>query len=95
MAEVTLSLDEYEALREMAMGGKCAGCGSNSISNNQEAMESPPKKRRAKSRYNREFGIQMKKLIKKHPRTARTQLMSKAHSATRKALGMKQKRSRR
>lgn len=94
MAEVTLSLDEYEALREMAMGGKCAGCGSASM-NNQGAVESAPKKRRKKSRYNREFGIQMKKLIKKHPRTARTQLMSRAHSATRKALGMKQKRSRR
>lgn len=92
MAEVSLSLDEYEALREMAMGGKCVNCSHSSPT--QEAVPSP-KKRRKKSRYNREFGIQMKKLIKKHPRTARTQLMSKAHSATRKALGMKQKRNRR
>lgn len=50
------------------------------------------KKKRRKSKYNREFGIQLKKLKKKHPRTQVTQLMSRAHTATRKALKMPRRR---
>lgn len=93
MAEVTLTLDEYEVLREMATGSKCPGCAGHS-SDNQGGQRSAPKKKKKKSRYNKEFGVQMKKLIKKHPRTPRTQLMSRAHTATRKALGMKSRRRR-
>lgn len=44
-----------------------------------------PKKKRKVSAYQKEFGRQMKKLIKAHPRTPRTKLMARAHRATKKA----------
>ena len=44
------------------------------------------KKKRKTSKYQREFGKQMKALIAKHPRTKVTQLMKRAHRATKKAL---------
>ena len=56
------------------------------------AMAEPKKKKRKVSKYQREFGKQMKKLKAAHPRTPVTNLMNKGHAATRKALGMKQKR---
>ena len=45
-----------------------------------------PRKKRKISKYQKEFGIQLKKLKKKHPRTKITQLMKRAHAATRKAM---------
>lgn len=42
------------------------------------------KAKRKVSGYQKEFGRQMKGLIKKHPRTPRTKLMSKAHRLTKK-----------
>ncbi len=56
------------------------------------AVRQVAKKKRRKSKYNREFGIQLKKLKKKHPRTPVTQLMSRAHTATRKVLKMPRRR---
>jgi len=53
-----------------------------------------PRKKRKVSKYQRELGIQLKKLKKKHPRTSVTALMKKAHAATRKALGMRKKSTR-
>lgn len=44
------------------------------------------KKKRKVSKYQKEFGKQLKKLKAKHPRTKITRLMKRAHSATRKAL---------
>jgi hypothetical protein len=44
------------------------------------------KKKRKVSKYQKEFGRQLKKLKAKHPRTQIKNLMKKAHSATRKAL---------
>lgn len=44
------------------------------------------KKKRKPSKYQREFGRQLKMLIAKHPRTKVTQLMKRAHRATKKAL---------
>jgi len=82
MATVTLTLEEYEALKDMAMGN----------SPTFETTSIPavpvlkPKKRKKVSKYSREFGIQLKKLVKKHPRTKVTQLMSQAHRNTRRAL---------
>jgi len=75
MATVTLTLEEYEALRSMAMTPAIA-----------EIVQAPKKKRNKVSKYSKEFGIQLKKLIKKHPRTKVTQLMSQAHRATKKSL---------
>jgi len=45
-----------------------------------------PKKKRKVSAYQKRFGIEMKRLIKAHPRTARTRLMKRAHTATKKAM---------
>jgi len=49
----------------------------------------PVKKKRKVSKYQREFGIQLKKLKKKHPRTSVTKLMKRAHTATRKVMKKK------
>jgi len=79
MAHVTLTLEEYEALRSM-------------ISSERESegatLEPKLKKKKKKkvSKYSKEFGIQLKKLIKKHPRTKVTKLMSQAHRATKKKM---------
>ena len=53
-----------------------------------------PRKKRKKSQYQVELGKQLKKLKKKHPRTSVTALMKKAHAATRKALGMRKRSTR-
>jgi len=47
---------------------------------------SKTKKKRKVSKYQKEFGRQLKKLKAKHPRTQIKNLMKRAHSATRKAL---------
>ena len=52
------------------------------------------KRRRKSSRYGKELGRQLKMLKKKHPRTPVIRLMKRAHNATRKKLGMKQRRKR-
>jgi len=84
MAEVTLTLDEYEALRRLITSER----------ESEGAIESaaPVKKKRKVSKYQREFGRQMKKLKASHPRTKVTQLMARGHTATRKVLGMKRRR---
>ena len=86
MAEVRLTLEEYEALRRLISSER------ESEGAMEEAATDPPKKKRRVSKYQREFGRQMKKLKAAHPRTKVTALMSRGHAATRKALGMKQKR---
>ena len=90
MATVTLTLEEYEAMRNMIMG-QAPNLEQNAAQNSEQEM---PKKKRKVSRYQKEFGRQMKRLKALHPRTKVTALMSRGHSATRKALGMKQRRSR-
>jgi len=84
MAHVTLTLEEYEALRSLI--------GSERESEGATLAAAPAKKKRKKvSKYSKEFGIQLSKLIKKHPRTKVTELMTKAHAKTRAALGMPRK----
>jgi len=56
MAEVTLTLEEYEALREMAMGSTPVIA---------PAPEQPAKKRKA-SAYSKRFGKAFKKVSKKY-----------------------------
>jgi hypothetical protein len=85
MAHVQLTLDEYHALMRLVESERESEGAT-------EALRDPPKKKRKVSRYQKEFGRQMKKLKVLHPRTKVTQLMSKGHAKTRKALGMKQKR---
>jgi len=78
MATVTLTLEEYEALRDMAMGR---------VPLVEAIPEVKPKKKRKKvSKYSKAFGIQLKLLKKKHPRTKISALMSKAHRATKKVM---------
>ncbi len=77
MGHVQLTMEEYEALRAAAVG------------NYTEVSPStpPPKKKKKRvSKYSKEFGRQIKKLQKKHPRTKITKLMKRAHAATKKAL---------
>ena len=82
MGNVTLTLEEYEALRRLI--------GSERESEGAIEAEQPKKKRKV-SKYQKEFGKQMKKLKAAHPRTKITDLMSRGHTATRKALGMKRR----
>ena len=68
------------ALRERNLGGS-------------SASPSPePKKKRKVSKYQKTFGKQLEMLKMKHPRTPVTKLMSKAHTATRRVLGMPRRR---
>ena len=78
MATITLTLEEYEALKSMAMGMP----GVVEI----VPARAPAKKRKKVSKYSREFGRQLKLLIKKHPRTKVKDLLGKAHRNTRRAL---------
>jgi len=79
MATVTLTLEEYEALRSLIS--------SERESEGATLAQAPPKKKRRKvSRYSREFGRQLKALKRKHPRSKMSSLMSQAHVRTRKAM---------
>lgn len=85
LATVTMTLEEYEELMALV---RSANGGSTSLMTSAPAAEMPePKpKRRKRSKYNRELSKQLKMLKKKHPRTAITSLMKRAHRATRKAM---------
>ena len=78
MATITLTLEEYEALRDLAMGA------TPTIAEIVPAVRSKPK--RKVSKYGKEFGRQLKALKAKHPRTNVRQLMAKAHRATKKSM---------
>ena len=84
MATVTMSIEEYEALMDLVRSAN----GGNSLMTSPAMAETPePKpKKRKKSKYSRELGRQLKMLKKKHPRTRVTNLMKRAHRATKKAL---------
>ena len=85
MATVTMTIEEYEALMDLV---RSANGGTTSLMTSAPGAEMPePKpKRRKRSKYNRELSRQLKMLKQKHPRTAITSLMKRAHRATRKAL---------
>jgi len=71
-------------LKDMAMG-------HSPLVESIAEVKAPKKKKKKISKYSKEFGIQLSKLIKKHPRTKVKELMSKAHAKTRAALGMPRK----
>jgi len=81
MPTVTMTLEEYEALRSLISSER----ESEGASLADREMDQKPKKRKI-SKYQRELGRQLKMLKKKHPRTAITRLMKRAHRATKKAL---------
>ena len=79
MPTVTMTIEEYEALMTLIRSEReFEGAELSS------KIEKPKKRRRSK--YNRELSKQLKMLKKKHPRTAITKLMKRAHRATKKAL---------
>jgi hypothetical protein len=85
MVTVTMTIEEYEALMELVRSAN----GGMSLINTSPAeaeMPAPKPKKRKRSKYNRELSKQLKMLKRKHPRTAITSLMKRAHRATRKAL---------
>ena len=81
MPTVTMTLEEYEALRSLISSER----ESEGASLADREMIQKPKKRK-KSKYQKELGRQLKMLKVKHPRTKITALMKRAHRATRKAL---------
>ena len=58
----------------------------------EEEQKIEPKKKRKRSKYNKELSRQLAKLRKEKPRTKQTALMKEAHKRTRKKLGMKKRR---
>ena len=86
MPTVTMTLEEYEALRSLISSER-----ESEGSSLADREMSKPKKRK-RSKYNRELSKQIERMKKKHPRTKVTALMTKAHAATRKALGMPKRR---
>jgi len=85
MATITMTIEEYEALMDLVRSAN----GGNSLMTSPAMAETPepkPARRRKRSKYQKELGRQLKMLKKKHPRTAITRLMKRAHRATKKAL---------
>lgn len=83
MATVTMTIEEYEALMALVRG---IGGEQSLIPSESSPMPLEKPKKRKRSKYNKELSKQLKMLKKKHPRTNITNLMKKAHRATRKAL---------
>ena len=81
MADVRMSLEEYERLRAMAMDGDCPTCATEEATTPPEA-----KKKRKVSKYQRAFGKHLKKLKRAHPKTQAKTLMKRAHRLTKKQL---------
>ena len=84
MATITMTLEEYEALRSL-IASERESEGASLADREMGRSQDKPKKRK-RSKYNRELSRQLKMLKKKHPRTAVTALMKRAHRATKKAL---------
>jgi len=80
MATVTLTLEEYEALRSMAVNSERL---ATPTSQPPTLLKKPRKK---VSKYNRAFGKHLKALKKKHPRSKTGSLMKRAHALTKKGL---------
>jgi len=89
MATVTLTLEEYEALRSLISSEReSEGAIEHYRTGTSlgKSMTVPKKKKRKVSKYSREFGRQLKALKKKHPRSKMSSLMSQAHVKTRRAM---------
>ena len=84
MASVTLTLEEYEALRSLISSER------ESEGAHEQAVEK--KKTINKSPYRKELTRQQRKLAKAHPRMSFKSRSEKAHAATRKKLGIRKKR---
>lgn len=85
MATVTMSIEEYEALMDLVRSAN-GDITSLMISAPGAEMPEPKPKKRKRSKYNKELSKQLRMLKVKHPRTAVTKLMKRAHRLTKKAL---------
>lgn len=83
-----LTVDEYMALRRL-IGSERESEGASLASRMDPSP--PTKKKRKVSKYSKQFGKEMTRLISKHPRTEVTALMERAHTATRSTLKMPRK----
>lgn len=83
MPTVTMTIEEYEALMSLIRSERESEGAS--LADREMNNQDKPKKRK-RSKYNRELSRQLKMLKKKHPRTRVTNLMKRAHRATKKAL---------
>jgi hypothetical protein len=78
MPNVTMTLEEYEALRRL-IGSERESEGSEIA----DRVEKKVKSTRKVSEYQKVFGRNLKALKRKHPRTKTKDLMKKAHKVTR------------
>lgn len=67
-------------------GREAATVGRRGLQIAEPIFEEARKKKRRVSKYQREFGRQLKALKRKHPRTPVTRLMKRAHGKTKKAM---------
>ena len=79
-----LTIDEYMALRRLLESERESE--GSSLSDRRAEQSSSPKKKRKVTKYQKELGIQWKKLKEKHPRTPAKKLLKRAHSATKKVM---------
>ena len=84
MPNVTMTLEEYEALRRLISSERESEGAS--LSQRKRSVKKTTTKKRKATKYQVEFGKQMKKLKAKHKRTPVTKLMKKAHAATKKVM---------
>ena len=84
MPTVTMTIEEYEALMTLIRSERESEGAS--LADREMNSAAAKSKKRKRSKYNRELSKQLKLLKAKHPRTAVTKLMKKAHRATKKAL---------
>tara|TARA_Y100001938_G_C8063374_1_gene418691 strand:- start:1406 stop:1690 length:285 start_codon:yes stop_codon:yes gene_type:complete len=90
-----LTPDEYMALMRLLESSRESEGASLALRSDHDSNASPspaPKKKRKVSKYQKTFGKQLEMLKMKHPRTPVTKLMDKAHTATRKLMGMPRRR---
>ena len=80
MADVTMSIEEYESLMSMIRGD------NQGMPDEASSAPMTKKKPRKVSKYSKQFGKELKKLKALHPRTKITALMKRAHRATRRSL---------
>ena len=93
--DMMLTPDEYMALMRLLESSRESEGASLALRSDHDSNASPspaPKKKRKVSKYQKTFGKQLEMLKMKHPRTPVTKLMDKAHTATRKLMGMPRRR---
>jgi len=79
MPQVTMTLEEYEALRRLISSERESEGASIS-----QRSKSPVKKTRKVSAYSKRYGKEFTRLKKKHPRMKFGALSKKAHAVTKK-----------